>query len=197
MKSSVTIIYLVSLLFLFSCKKAEEPVGRPTETITIKVDHDTTIDMLDNQKYILDASTGNANSIYSWGTPVIVVDFPGYYFVDITTDTLHQHFQVILSFCQTYLFYPNSFTPNGDGIDDYWGPSGVNIIAGSLTLKIYDAHDHLLFKSDPNYNNLWDCHWNGSGNGELCPAGYYYYDVKYQSLDKLEHHDTGMLQLIR
>lgn len=90
------------------------------------------------------------------------------------------------------LFYANAFTPNDDGLNDEWGPEGVGINNDRFSMKIYNKKDKLLYETD-NLNN-W---WSGFVNGELCPVDYYYYVVKYETIDGVKHKDTGMFQLIK
>ena len=91
------------------------------------------------------------------------------------------------------MYYPNSFSPNGDFIDDYWYPCGVNISQDNYSLKIYNNDERLLFKTDNINKNRWD----GIVDGEKCPVGYYYYVVKYQDLSGHKLKNSGMFQLIR
>jgi gliding motility-associated-like protein len=192
-----TILVLLSLFLLSSCVEKDEIYPRPKETIYIKVDHDTIISMYDNQTYILNAETGDSASIYNWNytnlnTPSITVERPWYIYVDITTNTINQHFSVTLNYGENTMYYPSSFTPNGDGENDCWSPQGINIDPDRLLIKIYDKNDHLLYKADQLYQP-----WNGAIDGAPCPIGYYYYVVKYKTLNGEKHKDSGMLQLIR
>lgn len=90
------------------------------------------------------------------------------------------------------LYYPNSFTPDGDGINDHWKPYGFDILGGSYSMKIYSKKDKFLFESN-------DCliGWDGKVNGVLCPIDYNYYAVKYETLEGVKHSDAGMFQLIK
>jgi gliding motility-associated-like protein len=203
MKHLILLGFLILLIFAFSCQKENEYVPAPPETITINLDQDTTIPFYNNQSFILDASTGDSLSIYNWSWPYstnlssISVTDPyniGYSYVDIYTDTAHLHYSVYFIYMNTSVYYPNSFSPNYDGITDYWFPKAANIDADNFLLKIYDEEDHLLFKSDQYFYNSG---WDGTVEGELCPEGYYYYVAKYKTINGEKHKDSGMLQLIR
>ncbi|OQA02166.1 MAG: hypothetical protein BWY70_00097 [Bacteroidetes bacterium ADurb.Bin408] len=91
-------------------------------------------------------------------------------------------------------FYPNSFTPNGDGMNDKWWPianwSEINL--SSYSMKIFTKKDKLLFETSD-----WKIGWDGKAKGENCPEDYYYYVVKFESIDEVKYKDVGMFQLIR
>lgn len=193
-------LFPIITIFISSCIEEQEIFPRSSETIFITVDHDTAIAMYDNQTYILNAETGDSSSTYLWNcnysfvgnTSQIVVNYPGGFQVDIITDTVNQHYTVALMYSETPMFYPSSFSPNGDGINDFWSPYGTNINLNGFLLKIYDKNDHLLYKTDEFFKP-----WNGNVEEEACPDGYYYYVVKYTTLNSEKHKDSGMLQLIR
>lgn len=199
-------LFLLLLFFTTSCKEKDEIYPRPKETINIKVDHDTTIALFDNQTFVLDAYTGNPISTYSWvlnswsfqtsqNNSTVIVNYPGYFQVDILTDTVHEIFEIYLTYSEEMIFYPNSFTPNGDGICDRWNPIIGNYIDyDDYSLKIYNKNDHLLYKTEQFYSSQG---WGGDVDGVPCPVGFYYYVVKYKSLKGEKHKDSGMLELIR
>ncbi|MFH0865713.1 MAG: gliding motility-associated C-terminal domain-containing protein [Bacteroidota bacterium] len=194
------IIILLSIFFITSCTEKDEIYPRPNETIFITVDHDTAISLYDNQTYILNAETGDSSSTYSWNcnysfilnTPQITVNYPGEFEVDIITNMVTQQFSITFFYSESPMYYPNSFSPNGDGMNDYWSPHGVNIDIDGFLLKIYDKNNHMLYKADEFFKS-----WDGTVEEEPCPVGYYYYVVKYKALNGEKHKDTGMIQLIQ
>jgi gliding motility-associated-like protein len=194
-KKSIYALALIALIFsITACREKDGPYSRPDETINIKFDHDTSISIYENQTYILDANTGDSSSTYSWGSPVIIINTPGYFSIDIVTDTLHETYSAYFYNAEPTLFYPNSFSPNNDGSNDYWQPYGISSSIEDYSLKIYDSQHHIVFKTDQfTFNGSWD----GTVEGKACPAGNYYYVVKYKSLKGEKRKDSGMLELIR
>ena len=76
------------------------------------------------------------------------------------------------------VYAPNSFSPNGDGLNDYFEIKGIGL--KSYNLKVYSRWGELMFESD----NIED-QWDGKYNGEYAPAGTYVYTITYTSmLDK-------------
>ena len=72
---------------------------------------------------------------------------------------------------------PNTFTPNGDGINDTWDIVGLYNYKDA-TIDIYGRYGEHLFHSI-GYNRPWD----GTYNGKHLPVGTYYYiiDLKYNN----------------
>lgn len=65
----------------------------------------------------------------------------------------------------------NYFTPNGDGVNDTWGPGCTNIY-NHLKFSIFDRYGRVIAKYT--YGQKWD----GRYNGEELPSGDYWYVLK-------------------
>ena len=119
----------------------------------------------------------------------IVFDQNGTYdfnIVTLTQDTLL--LTVLLEYSQTTMFIPNSFTPNGDGVNDTWGPSTSG--TDYVTITVNDYFNTVLFTTnDPNET------WNGEFDGELVPAGSYQYEITGRFLDGELFFYTGWIEL--
>jgi gliding motility-associated-like protein len=66
---------------------------------------------------------------------------------------------------------PNTFTPNGDGINDYWQIPVLKNYPNS-TVSIFNRNGRLLYQST-GYGRPWD----GTYQGNALPTGTYYYMV--------------------
>ncbi len=66
---------------------------------------------------------------------------------------------------------PNSFSPNADGINDYWVIEHLGSYPG-CSVQVFDRYGRLLFTSI-GYGKNWD----GKMNGAILPTGTYYYIV--------------------
>ncbi len=68
------------------------------------------------------------------------------------------------------LYVPNSFTPNGDGINDTWAPISRDMVDRDHELMIFDRWGQSVFDStDPTLG--WDGHH--ANGGEVLPQGVY------------------------
>ncbi len=56
---------------------------------------------------------------------------------------------------KTNLLAPNSFTPNGDGLNDYFMPEGLKISGNPFDLSIFNKRGQMVFNSK-NTSNAWD-----------------------------------------
>ncbi len=72
------------------------------------------------------------------------------------------------------LLAPNSFTPNGDGINDYFIPEALKIMDSEFSMSIFSQSEGLLFETK-NINQQWD--GINQQTGEKCNAGNYIWVV--------------------
>lgn len=62
---------------------------------------------------------------------------------------------------------PNAFTPNGDGVNDYWQ---ISAIAETDMIKVFNRNGAIIFQSKG-----YAAQWDGTSNGKPIPVGTYYY----------------------
>jgi len=111
----------------------------------------------------------NANTLSPDVSPVsttqytIEASFPNNCFL---YDTLTVH--VIPS---TELIFYNSFTPNGDGANDYFYIGNIGLYPNN-TLQIYNRYGQLIY-NETGYNNQWA----GTSLGTDVPCGTYFYII--------------------
>lgn len=70
---------------------------------------------------------------------------------------------------------PNTFTPNGDGINDVWDIKYLDQYPGCI-LEIYNSSGQMVHRNT-GYSKPWD----GTNNGKALPAGTYYYVIDPKS----------------
>lgn len=196
MKRTVLFLLPALLLLGYSCKKQEPP---PTVTLydTLKVNTPyMEYSLNENTILTLDATDAGATN-YLWTpnsdtTATITVSTEGAYSVQVTTHTGIDNYQVIVFNNGGDCYAPNSFSPNGDGKNDFWFPFFSNISTDNYSLKIYDQNNTKLFTTSDVAGK-----WDGKYNGQDMPTGYYYYTIGYKTLSGESKTRSGMLQLYR
>lgn len=79
---------------------------------------------------------------------------------------------------------PNYFTPNGDGINDYWNIKGVNSNFNiNTTIHIFDRYGKLLKQISPLSQG-----WDGTFNGVQMPSSDYWYSIQLEDGRVLKGH---------
>ncbi|MFN4234347.1 MAG: gliding motility-associated C-terminal domain-containing protein [Bacteroidia bacterium] len=160
---------------------------------TLNLGNDTTI--CSGDEIIL--NPGNYNYYY-WNnndtTPQITVNDSGLYFVYVSNNYYcwaSDSIYINLENC-SYIQAPNIFTPNGDGMNDYFRIIGRDI--ENLEVEIFDRWGNLIY----NYNSP-EGYWDGTSIRikRLVSEGVYYYtaiiQTKNGSIEKL----NGFVQLLK
>ncbi|PCJ81908.1 MAG: hypothetical protein COA49_02795 [Bacteroidetes bacterium] len=149
----------------------------------------------------LDVLGGDGGLGYVW-SPAAYVDNPTLYSVTVTPPTTTvfevigfveqcQYSDQVLIVVGTDIDIPNAFSPNDDGINDYWRITGLSSYTRSI-LTLYDRWGQLVLRSIA-YPNAW----NGKNRSTPVPAGTYYYIIELNEpgveLDPI----TGNVAVIR
>jgi gliding motility-associated-like protein len=93
---------------------------------------------------------------------------------DGCSDTATNYFPFIQ---ETTIYFPNSFTPDGDGLNDEFGIEGESIRFEDFELIIYDRWGHQVFGS-----TRPDRKWDGVNmDGDILPAGVYSLSLHYRT----------------
>jgi gliding motility-associated-like protein len=78
--------------------------------------------------------------------------------------------------------YPKYFTPNGDGINDYWQIKGINGFSEAV-IFIYDRYGKLLKQINPN-----SLGWDGTLNGKNMISSDYWFTADLGQNNKFSGH---------
>jgi len=88
------------------------------------------------------------------------------------------------------LLVPNSFSPNGDGINDEFNVNITNL--KKFNLNIFNRYGEKIF----NTNNIFNS-WNGYWHNQPVPVGAYFYQITATDLFNKEQKYSGSITLIR
>ncbi|THU39273.1 gliding motility-associated C-terminal domain-containing protein [Niastella caeni] len=87
------------------------------------------------------------------------------------------------------VFIPNSFTPNGDGKNDFFRAYG-NVIAG-INMKIFNQWGELIYDGSDVSSG-----WDGKQKGSVQPMGVYFYVIKIKFTNGTESIRKGAVNLL-
>ena len=106
-------------------------------------------------------------------------------------DTAYGFIKIISD--QVTIYIPNAFSPNGDGVNDFFEIKGVGI--KSYSYNIYNRWGELVFTSPS--ERLGEASWDGNFKGTQVPDGVYIYMLDVIDVDGIHHFLSGNITLIR
>lgn len=133
------------------------------------------------------------------------------YFVTITWDSLGV-FDIVVRFyngCdeipRTYvvyvleclrsaMYFPNAFTPNGDGVNDSWKPIGIGV--DRIRWWIFDRWGLEIYKADDE-SDVWDGCMDYKGDRRPCQADVYVWLADWVDVLGTSHNRTGRVTIAR
>lgn len=90
-----------------------------------------------------------------------------------------------------FLEVPNVFSPNRDGINDYFFPKFLQI--ADIDFRVMNKWGEIIFHTE----ELQSLGWDGRLNGEDAQVGNYVYQVTYHTIDGRFFTKTGVFLLMR
>jgi len=86
-------------------------------------------------------------------------------------------------------FIPDAFSPNGDGLNDTFGPKGACMV--SYTMYIFDRWGTRLFSTNTSQP------WNGTINGNVAQEDIYIYQINTIDIFQQVHYYVGKVAVIK
>ena len=122
----------------------------------------------------------------------LVINRPGTYWVTVTdnsgclvSDTIVFHEE-----CLADVIAPNAFSPDGDGKNDFFFASGLNVT--SFSMKIFNRWGEAIFESD-----AINIPWDGVYKGKDLEPDLFVWIIKFSINDRPEQEKSGSVMLIR
>lgn len=88
------------------------------------------------------------------------------------------------------VFTPTAFTPNNDGLNDYFGPLGK--VPEGFRLQVFNRYGETVFVS-----TAMNTRWDGRYKGELQPMGSFVYIIQFKDINGKQQQQKGYFTLIR
>lgn len=104
------------------------------------------------------------------GDPIYDPNVDSYRIIAISNDSLESRSNTISVEKPYALYAPTAFSPDGDGINDYFNVVGQGLT--NYTIEIYNRWGQMVFKS-----NDMSVKWDGNFRNKKAPAGTYVYKV--------------------
>jgi gliding motility-associated-like protein len=131
----------------------------------------------------------NADYSYAWTGDLTAIG-DGEIIVNTPIETTDYEVTVSIAHCENStnvivkviqpIIVPSMFTPNGDGLNDVWGITGLEGYS-YYKLKVYNRWGTVVFDNYGDYEA-----WDGNADGKVVPAAVYYYVIELgESGDKL------------
>lgn len=98
--------------------------------------------------------------------------------------------------CEEF-FIPNVFSPNHDGINDYFGPTPSEAIQLIERLAIFDRWGALLYEANNITANQETSMWDGTFRGRDMNPGVYAYLIQMKMSDGKVRILKGSVTLVR
>lgn len=133
--------------------------------------------------------------------PRVVFPAAGDYYVNLTATSAEgckaDYGQMIHVKNDFGVYIPNVFTPNWDGLNDYFLPvlSPYGLDTKVFEMEIFDRWGHSLFHTKE-YGIGWDGTINNKGE-EFLKEGVYNYVIKFKDLEGKIHHKSGHVSLLK
>jgi len=124
-------------------------------------------------------------------TPLPILGITTYYVATIDGECFSEPTEVTITLFECEDFeIPTAFTPNSDGVNDYWEIPGLHELYPKNIVRIYNRWGNLLFESD-GYETPWD----GRYNGEDLPVASYYFIIELN--DGVNESLTGTVTIVK
>lgn len=151
------------------------------EPYLVRYDKDVEIELRESgatiiQPVIVYTAIANSKIVWEFGTEV------------------YEPFRVVLS--ESNLEAPNAFSPNGDGINDYYNVFNVKSIV-SFNAAIYNRWGQQLYSWGIDGIGCEECGWDGTYRGKPVKAGVYYVVIDAVGADGIKYEIRRDVNLLR
>ncbi len=94
-------------------------------------------------------------------------------------------------------FAPNVFSPNGDGVNDYFRPFFGENVERIENFQVFSRWGSIIFEQREMTGDIPQAGWNGRLNGELVPSEVYIWTGNLVFIDGVRLRISGDVMLLR
>jgi gliding motility-associated-like protein len=186
-------IYYDTLYTNYLCDSIKTTNLTVKPEVIVTLGNDTCI--FSNQSIQLQA-IANGPATFTWhdgsSGPIYTATVPGKYWVTADINECSGADTMLIKACPALIFFPSAFSPNGDGLNDYFQPKGTDI--RDFHMIIFDRWGTVVFETSDPANG-----WPGTINNEYAEPGVYTFMASYKDPDSTGEFKkiTGNLTLVR
>ena len=184
--------YYIDDISVYDCS-APVYVAEAGNNVTICKGDSVQIGSAPRTQYIYNWQTAAGLSNDSIANPWVKPAITTTYYLhqkDFKFDETVDSITVVVKDCNDSLTIPNAFTPNGDGVNDFFKVKGNNI--RTISGKIFNRWGQLLY----NYSDI-NKPWDGKYNNKYVSDGVYFYIINVVFEDGETQEKHGYLELVR
>lgn len=101
-------------------------------------------------------------------------------------------FQMVKIHGETGVFVPNAFTPDGDNLNEKFGPQGFGVNIAGYSFKIFNRWGEVIFQSNVPFDG-----WNGTYKGKLVENGVYSWRLEYKDTNGKRYEQMGKVSIVK
>ncbi len=95
------------------------------------------------------------------------------------------------------IYFPNVFSPNGDGINDHFIINATKSVALIKSMKVLDRWGNLVYNVTNHLPNVQDQSWDGKSNGQIVSPGVFLWVAEVEYLDGQVLQFSGDLTVVK
>jgi gliding motility-associated-like protein len=188
--------YYVTVTDTNGCKKADTVTYSRTYSPEVSLGEDVSI----CARMTADIGTSESHFRYEWSNgstdPIITVSDEGDYILTVydengcfAKDTIH--LKIDINALPNILYIANSFTPNGDKLNDLF-PFAEVINQPEYRVRVFNRWGEKMFDSQEGIQS-----WDAKFNGDLVNEDAYIYQVEYRGCDGINRTQHGTITVLR
>lgn len=164
----------------------------------VNIGKDTTLCLDGNPLLLSNLAPATPGDKYRWSTgdtsAVLRVTHDGTYTLRVTSRYDCNATDDVIVYKDCYIDVPNSFTPNGDGTNDYFFPRQLlSRSVSNFRMQVFNRWGQVVFETGNPAGRGWD----GMFNGNQQPSGVYIYQINVTLSNGRTEQFTGNVTLLR